>query len=101
MVTFPGQTQPDSGPGGTRSELLTHAVLASRPGILSDSATSVVGSLIPLARLLAMAPPKRTSVEPRRPSLMLCSRLRGAEVSPKVTENKSLPQYYCYAARRS
>lgn len=98
MVTCPGQIQPDSGRSGTRSELLTHAVLASLLGMLSDSATNAAGSLIPV-HLLAIVPllPKRTSVQPRKPSLMLCWKLRDAQVSLMATVDKLSPQCYCYA----
>ena len=90
----PDQIQPRSGPGGTRSELLTYAVLASRLGILFDNATNAAGSLIP-AHLLAIVPllQKQTNVQPRKPSLMLSWRLRDAEVSRMATVNKSSPQY--------
>lgn len=89
---YPGQTQPGSGPDGTRLEPLTHAVLASRPGILSDSATNAAGFLI-LPQLLMILPllPKRTNVQPRKPSLMLCWRRRDVEVNPKVTQNNYPP----------
>lgn len=94
MVTHPGRTQPDPGPDGTRLELLTHAMLASHPGMLSDSTMNAAGFLIP-ANLLAVIPasPKQTSVQPRKPSSMLFWKLKDAEVNPKVNEISSSPRH--------